>query len=79
MLFSTNMWWTSQNSFRQHFVYNQKTVLRKSQAYTAKQLKEQNSQLLENVSVHTIQKVLGIRMNYYKVKACTKPLVTDKQ
>lgn len=46
---------------------------------TAKQLKEKNLHLLQNVSVRTIQRVIRHRLHYRKVKARTKPHVNETQ
>lgn len=46
---------------------------------TAKELKNKNPKLLGDVSVRTIQENIQKRLNYSKVKARVKPLVTAKQ
>lgn len=46
---------------------------------TAKELKEKNPKLLGGVSIRTIQENIQKRLNYSKVKARVKPLVTARQ
>lgn len=46
---------------------------------TAKELKEKNPKLLRDVAVRTIQHNIQKRLEYSKVKARVKPLVTAKQ
>ena len=46
---------------------------------TARQLKEQNPNILGNVGVRSIQRAVREKLHYKKVKARSKPLLTDRQ
>lgn len=46
---------------------------------TAKELRERNPKVLGSVSLRAIQRNISVRLNYRKVKARVKPLVTAKQ
>ena len=46
---------------------------------TARQLKEQNPNILGNVGVRSIQRAVLEKLHYKKVKARSKPLLTDRQ